>query len=236
MPRWRRWSGVSLGYQSKGISWYSAVTGRRCTMRTKTLCPVHLISSILVLNSGRNLLPLMTRKRAWSCCSVVAFNWCPRNPCITVLVSRTRRMAFEIAPCDTPVIPDISFWESSRPEDSTIISITAGQILVGIIAILVWNGDLHTAKTHTWMCSTQMWYTASGAFREISTPMKKGWRGLSPDLNLTPLAAFLLFCRVQWGKKSEKADGLVHIVRGLLLKLTKILWRSWLCMDRHIYD
>ena len=51
---------------------------------------------------------------------------------------------------------DISLWESPRHNNQTIVSITTGQIMVGMISVLVWHGDLHTVTPHSPMWSTQM--------------------------------------------------------------------------------
>ena len=56
--------------------------------------------------------PLMLWWRARSYFNVTVFNWCPRSPRVRLLVPRTRRRTFEVAPCDTPIILDISCWEN----------------------------------------------------------------------------------------------------------------------------
>ena len=44
-----------------------------------------------------------------------------------------------------------------------------------MIAILVWNGDLHTATAHNWIWSTQMRHTAFTVIGEFSRSDEEGW-------------------------------------------------------------
>ena len=67
----------------------------------------------------------------------------------TLVVSRTRRRTYEMAPCGTPVILDISLWESTRSENRAIVSMITDRILlVSMIATLFWDGTLYTATAH----------------------------------------------------------------------------------------
>ena len=82
-----------------------------------------------------------------------------------------------MTPFDTASILHISLWESWRPENWTIFSIITGRILVGMIATLVWDGNLLTATGHSWMWSTQTRQTAFGAIgeRRLARTGQKWW-------------------------------------------------------------
>ena len=105
---------------------------------------------------------------------VIVFNRCPRSPWVRLLLSQTRHRTFEMAPCDTSLILDISHWKSPRPENRTIFSMITCWILVGVIATLVSDGSLHAATVHGWMWSTQMRHSVFEAIGELSTPAKEG--------------------------------------------------------------
>ena len=101
------------------------------------------------------------------------FNRWSRIPWVSLFVSRARQKTFDMVPYDTPIILDISLWESPQSESGIMFSMITGPILVGIINNLVWGGNLHTAITHSWIWSTQMRHTAFGTIGEIITPNKK---------------------------------------------------------------
>ena len=131
MRRWRRWSGNSLGHRSGCLERCLAVPKCHWTMRTKTGRLLRLTSSTLILDDQRKLFQLMIRRRAWSPCHVIVSNGCPCSPWKRLLLSRSRHKNFELGPCNTPVILDISHWKTPRPEDRTAFSIIAERILVG---------------------------------------------------------------------------------------------------------
>ena len=64
-------------------------------------------------------------------------------------VSWTSHMTFEVVTCGTPVVDDISIWESTRPDNQRFISIITSWILVNMIPTLVWHGNLHTTTSHS---------------------------------------------------------------------------------------
>ena len=79
-----------------------------------------------------------------------------------------------MAPCDTPIILDISLWERIRLENEIVFSINRGRKLVGMTLTLVWDSNLHTTTTHSWMWSTHMRHTAFCVIGEMSTREKEG--------------------------------------------------------------
>ena len=52
----------------------------------------------------------------------------------------------QMAHCDILLIFDISLWESPRPHNQAVFSKISSRILVGTIATLVWDDNLHTAN------------------------------------------------------------------------------------------
>ena len=120
------------------------------------------------------MFPFMIRRKARSSLDVDVFSQCPRSPWVRLLVSRPLHRTFQMAPCDTPVIIEISLWESPWPENRTITSIITCRILVSMLAILVWSGNLHTATAYMQLnaINTNATHRLWGNW-EISTPVKK---------------------------------------------------------------
>ena len=134
-----------------------------------------------------------------------------------------------MAPCDTPLVLDISLWESPRPERLTLFSIITGWVVVDMTSVMFSDSNLHTAMAHSWMWSTQMRCTAFGAICEISTLEKECWPGLDghkwwPTIKLCQRVArsFLNICqglcidfdiyfRKLWGKTVE-LEGWFHTI------------------------
>ena len=72
---------------------------------------------------------------------------------IALPVSRTRRTALEMPPCDISIFLDIALWDSPRPGNRTMSSRIPGGILAGMISTFCWNCNLCTATAHDWMYS-----------------------------------------------------------------------------------
>ena len=70
----------SLGHWSECNERYTAATKRTCTVPTKTWCPVHLVSSIMILDTERKRFCPMTRRQRRSSFHVTFFNRGPRSP------------------------------------------------------------------------------------------------------------------------------------------------------------
>ena len=87
--RWRRrWSGVSLGHRSGCLEQYPAATKRPWTMQTKTMCPLRLISSTLIMDAERTIFHLIIRRGARPSFDMFIFNRCPCSPWVRLLLSR----------------------------------------------------------------------------------------------------------------------------------------------------
>ena len=157
-------SEASVWVSSAISSWYWTSLDRR---------PIRLIRSTLILDAKRNTFPFIIRRKARSSLDVDVLNRCPRSPWVRLLISWTLHRTFEMAPCDTPVILEISLWESPWPENRTITSIITGRISVSMHAILVWCGNLHTATVFSWMGLTQMRHTALEAIGKSAPPWKR---------------------------------------------------------------
>ena len=152
--RWP-WSGVSLRHLwiSVYLEWYLATTTRLWTMQTRKPRLIRLSISTLILDAEGNFSPFMIRRRTRSTVYVAIFNQCPRNPLIILLAKRKQFRTFEVTPCDTPMIPDISLWECPWPEKRTMVLIITGRVLIAMISTLVWHTNLQTAKAQCWMRS-----------------------------------------------------------------------------------
>ena len=94
------------------------------------------------------------RRRARSSFYMIIFNQRPHSHRVRQLVSQTLCRTFCVAQCETSIILDISLWESPRLERRTIISEMTGRALVSVHATFVWDGNLHAAKTRSWMRHT----------------------------------------------------------------------------------
>ena len=92
------------------------------------------------------------------------------NPWVRPLLSRTQHRAFWMAPCGTPVVLGISFWESPRPENWTLFfyNLITSWIVVGMISTMFSDNNLHTIMAHSWTWLTQMRHIAFGAISEIN--------------------------------------------------------------------
>ena len=131
----QRWLGVNLGHWSGCLEWYLTAIKRPRTLWTKTRHSVRVISSNLILDTEKNLLPHDTEMER-SSFDVIVLNICPGSPLVKLLFSRPWCKTFYMAPCHTPVIPDISLWASPRSENRKLFSTITGQILLGIIATM----------------------------------------------------------------------------------------------------
>ena len=165
-------SGDSSDDQESGATvwifeWYPVATKYPWTVQTKTGRLVCLVSSTLILDAEKRF-HLMMRRRVRPFFYVIVFNRCPCSPWGRLLLSQIRQRTYGTLP-----ILKISFWESPRPDNRTIVSIITGRILVDMIATLAWDGNLHTATAYSWIRSTQINNTAFGAIGEIwSTKME----------------------------------------------------------------
>ena len=115
----------------------------------------------------------MIRRKARSSLDVDVFNRCPRSSWVRLLVSRTRHRTFEMPPCDSPVILEFSPWKIPWPENRIITSIITGRILVSMLAILVWGGNLDSVTAYICMRLTQMRHTAFEAIGKSALPWKR---------------------------------------------------------------
>ena len=73
--------------------------------------------------------------------SDIIFIRCPSNPRARLLVSQRWCRAFEMAPFDAPVIPNISIWEC--PDSPTFFFIITNWLTFAMIGTLVWHANLH---------------------------------------------------------------------------------------------
>ena len=112
---WQHWrcSGVSLRHLSGRPEWYPAAYKRLLVIQTKTRCSICLMSCTVILNGEGNLSPLRYGARhglLWMWPSSIDARVAPPPPPPrgkTVSWIRIRCRTFEIAPCITPVIPDV---------------------------------------------------------------------------------------------------------------------------------
>ena len=121
-------SGINLEPPPTYLERYPADTKHLWAARTETQRPIRLISPTLIPDTGRNLFPLLMRRRVRSSSDVIEFNRCPRIPWVRLLVSRIRHRTFEMAPCDNLIIRNIFLWESPWSKNGTIFSIIVGRI------------------------------------------------------------------------------------------------------------
>ena len=124
--------------------------------------------------SWKKPVPHHDTERVWSSLDVIFFNRCPHSPWLKLLVSQIRRRTCEMAPFDTPLIPDLSLRGSRRPEKQRIFSIIVGGIL---LATLFWDSNLHIVTAHSWIWWSQMQHIAFEAIGIISTLEKQDWPG-----------------------------------------------------------
>ena len=133
---------------------------------------------------------------------VIVYILCPR---VKLLVSQTRCRTFDISPCDTPVNFDMSYWESPRPENRTIISTVTKRLMVGMICIFVWLICIQrqlTAECKHHKCDTM----PLEHLGELALPLKQA------DWN---------WAKVMVNRKTPAmgGEGSLYIVSGLLITL-----------------
>ena len=161
------------------------------------------------LDAERKQLPFMIRRRTWSFCHVVIFNWCQRTAWLTLVVSPTLRRTFEMSHCETPAILDTFLCESPWPEYWIMVSIITERVLLSMISTLVEDGNWHTATVHCWMGSTWMQRISCGTIGESALPVKmadKDWLKVTVDHQTFSEGPerFVIYCKWAfvelWGK------------------------------------
>ena len=81
---------------------------------------------------------------------------------------RRHRRTFELPPCNTQVILDISLWESPWPDNRMMISIITGWILIGMISSD--SSVLNAININATLCLGNNWGNQHS--------QGKGWSGL----------------------------------------------------------